>query len=80
MAIGAKDYIDKLLVKKYAKEQVDNHDAIESMVDPEKMLETMNDYACIQKNMLTLSQTLSKVCYGINARTARYKPKRIVSN
>ena len=27
MAVGARDYIDKLLVKKYADEKVDNHDA-----------------------------------------------------
>ena len=26
MAIGAEDYIDQLLVKKYAEEKVDNHD------------------------------------------------------
>ena len=37
MAVGAKDRIDKLLVKKYAKEQVDNHDLIaNSMVNPGK--------------------------------------------
>ena len=27
MAIGAKDFIDKLLVEKYAQEKVDNHEA-----------------------------------------------------
>ena len=26
MAIGARDFIDKLLVEKYAQEKVDNHD------------------------------------------------------
>ena len=26
MAVGARDYIDKLLVKKYADEKVDNHE------------------------------------------------------
>jgi len=72
MAIGARDYIDKLLVKKYADEKVDNHDALESMVDPEKMLEAMNDVATIQRNMFALSQRLQNVCYGINAK-ARYK-------
>ena len=44
MAVGAQDRIDKLLVKKYAKEQVDNHDlGMSSMVDPEKMMVAMND-------------------------------------
>lgn len=73
MAVGARDYIDKLLVKKYADEKVDNLDAMESMVDPNKMLEAMNDVAAVQRNMLALSQRLSYTCYAINARTARYK-------
>ena len=42
MAVGARDYIDQLLVKKYADEKVDNHDALESMIDPNKMLDAMN--------------------------------------
>ena len=76
MAIGARDYIDKLLVKKYADEKVDNHDALESMVDPQKMLDAMNDVAMIQRNMFALSQKLQSTCYAINARTARYKDKQ----
>ena len=75
MAVGAKDYIDQLLVKKYADEQVDNHDALESMVDPQKMLEAMNDVAMVQRNMFALSQKLQNTCYAINARVARYKNK-----
>ena len=54
MAVGAKDYIDQLLVKKYADEKVDNHDSLESMVDPNKMLEAMNDVAMVQRNMFAL--------------------------
>jgi len=73
MAVGARDYIDKLLVKKYADEKVDNHDSLESMVDPKKMLDAMNDVAEIQRNMFALSQRLCSTCYAINARTARYK-------
>ena len=73
MAVGARDYIDKLLVKKYADEKVDNHDSLESMVDPNKMLEAMNDVAVIQRNMIALSQKLCSTCYAINARSARYK-------
>lgn len=74
MAVGARDYIDKLLVKKYADEKVDNHDAMESMIDPNKMLETMNDIAAIQRNMFMLSQKLYSACYAINAK-ARYQKK-----
>ena len=76
MAVGARDYIDKLLVKKYADEKVDNHDALESMIDPQKMLDAMNDVAMIQRNMFALSQKLQSTCYAINARTARYKDKQ----
>ena len=72
MAVGARDYIDQLLVKKYADEKVDNHDSMESMVDPQKMLEAMNDVAMIQRNMFQLSQKLYSTCYAINAK-ARYK-------
>ena len=46
MSIGAEDYIDRMLVQKYQEEKVDNHDATESMVDPEKMMEAMDDYLC----------------------------------
>ena len=72
MAIGAEDYIDQLLVKKYAEEKVDNHDNVESMVDPEKMMGAMNDYASMYRNMMNLKQRLNIACYAINARTARY--------
>ena len=54
MAIGAEDYIDQLLVKKYAEEKVDNHEDMESMVNPEKMMEVMNDYASMYRNMMNL--------------------------
>ena len=73
MSVGADDYIDRMLVQKYQEEKVDNHDNMESMVDPEKMLEAMNDYAATLKNMVALRQRLNIACYAINARTARYK-------
>ena len=46
---------------------------MESMVDPNKMLEAMNDVAMIQRNMFALSQKLCSTCYAINARSASYK-------
>ncbi len=78
MSVGARDYIDKLLVKKYANEQVDNHTNVTSMVDPNKMLETMNDIATIQRNMFMLSQKLNMVCSAVNAKRARYKEREVV--
>jgi len=79
MAIGAKDYIDQLLVKKYAQEQVDNHQAIESMVEPEKMLEAMTDYSNMSRNMFAMSQQLTKVCMSVNARNAQYRKAATLS-
>lgn len=73
MGIGAEDYIDKMLVQKYQEEKVDNHENTESIVDPEKMLEAMNDYAATLRNMVELRQRLNIACYAINARTARYQ-------
>lgn len=42
------------------------------MVDPEKMMGAMNDYASMYRNMMNLKQRLNIACYAINARTARY--------
>ena len=46
------------------------------MVDPNKMLDAMNDYATIQRNMFALSQRLENICYDVNARIGRYKDKQ----
>ena len=73
MGVGADDYIDRMLVQKYQEEKVDNHDNMESMVDPEKMMGAMNDYAATLRNMMELRQRLNIACYAINARTARYQ-------
>ena len=73
MAIGANDYIDKMLVQKYQTEQVDNHDNPDAIVQPEEMLGAMNDYASTVRAMVDLQQRLSVACYAINARTARYQ-------
>ena len=72
MAIGARDYIDQLLVKKYAQEKVDNHENTVSVVNPEKMMSAMNDYASMSRNMFVLSQKLSSACSRVNASSARY--------
>ena len=72
MAIGARDRIDQMLVKKYAQQQVDNHENTVSMVNPEKMMSAMNDYASMSRNMFVLNQRLNTACSRLNARTARY--------
>ena len=78
MAVGPKDAIDQLLVKKYASEKVENH-SMTKLVDSQKMLETMNDYALMHRNMLVLSQKLKDVCSGVNAKSAIYKTKKRVA-
>ncbi|MFA6989638.1 MAG: hypothetical protein WC197_06180 [Candidatus Gastranaerophilaceae bacterium] len=70
MAIGANDYIDRLLVKKYANEQVDNHDMAASAVPPEKMYEIMNDYAASHRMMLGLQAKLKQVGAKLQSHSA----------
>ena len=56
MAVGARDYIDKLLVKKYADEKVDNPQ-IAKMVEPEKMMNAMGDFSDISLILHLLHNT-----------------------
>ena len=74
MGIGAKDFIDRLLVEKYSKEQVDNHDndALESKISADDMLKAMNTTANSYRNMLELNARLTTVCYSVVARNAKY--------
>lgn len=73
MAIGATDYLEQLLVQKYATEQVDNHDNKPSAVDPNKMMGDMNDYAQMSRNMFVLNQKLNATCYALKASNAQYR-------
>lgn len=75
MAVGPRDYIDQLLVKKYADEKVDNPE-ISKMVEPEKMLDAMGDYSDMRKNMMLLNNKLSSVCAALNTKAAQYRVSR----
>lgn len=80
MAVGPKDAIDQALVRKYAMEKVDNA-GMSKLVDSQKMLETMNDYALMHRNMLNLNQRLKDACSAINSKSAMYKSrKRVAAN
>ena len=74
MAVGARDFIDKLLVEKYASEKVDNHDAesLVSKVSAEDMMSAMNCSADSYRTMLALNNRLTMVCYGVVAKSAKY--------
>lgn len=74
MAVGARDFIDKLLVEKYAQEKVDNHDAdsLVSKVSADDMYQSMNISANNYRTMLALNNRLTMVCYGVVAKSAKY--------
>ena len=74
MAIGARDFIDKLLVEKYAQEKVDNHDAdsLVSRVSADDMYQSMNISANNYRTMLALNNRLTMVCYGVVSKSAKY--------
>ncbi|MBO6272127.1 hypothetical protein J6O48_05035 [bacterium] len=73
MAVGARDFIDKLLVEKYAKEQVDNHNPVESKLKPDEVFEVMNYASCNAINYFKLSQRLAIACYAVNTKAAKYR-------
>lgn len=74
MAIGAKDFIDKLLVEKYAQEKVDNHndDAFTSRISANDVMSVMDASANNYKTMLALNKRLTMICYGVVAKSAKY--------
>ena len=74
MAVGARDFIDKLLVEKYAQETVDNHDAdsLVSRVSADEMYSAMNASANNYRTMLALNNRLTMVCYGVVSKSAKY--------
>ena len=74
MAIGARDFIDRLLVEKYAQEKVDNHEegALVSRVSADDIMSAMNQSANNFRTMLALNNRLTMVCYGVIAKSAKY--------
>ena len=62
MTIGAYDSLDKALVKKYQSLKVDNAIVQNSMVDPKKMMDTMNDYANAHMEAFRIHQALNDIC------------------
>ncbi len=76
MAIGARDRIDAMLVRKYAMQKVDNPIIQTSMVDPEKMYEAMNDYAQMHLSMLNIQQKLKSTCINAISGSIQYTKSR----
>jgi hypothetical protein len=74
MAIGAREFIDKLLVEKYSNTQVENHsmDALVSKVNADDMMYAMNASASNFKTMIALNKRLTSVCYGVVSKSVKY--------
>ena len=62
MTIGAQDSLDRALVRKYQSLKVDNAIVQSSMIDPNKMMETMNDYANAHMEAFRIQEALRNVC------------------
>ncbi len=75
MAIGAKDYIDKLLVKKYSDKQVDKHEITESAISADDVMRIMNYVSTNTMTQMKLSRRLSIACYAVNAMSANYNQR-----
>jgi hypothetical protein len=62
MAIGPQDYIDELLVQKYAEKQVNNvsSDIAKLTMSADRYWEVMRDYAQVQRMMLAVKGALNK--------------------
>lgn len=71
MAVGAKDKIDKELVKKYSKLKMDNPETTK-LVDSQKMLSAMNDYAMMQRSMIEMNSRLKDICNGVTSKSVVY--------
>lgn len=71
MAVGARDRIDRELVKKYSKLKMDNPETTK-LVDSQKMLSAMNDYAMMQRSMMEMNSKLKNICNDVTSKSVVY--------
>ena len=71
MTIGAKDDIEQELVNKYARLQVDNPETTK-LVDYQTMLNAMQDYANLQRDMISMNEKLKDICSGVTSKSVKY--------
>ena len=71
--IGAKDHIDRLLVGKYADEKTLCLEESALAVEPEKMLNAMQDFSAVQRTFLNMQLKLKGICSGVTAKSANYR-------
>ncbi len=80
MAIGAQDKLDKALVRKYQSLKVDNAIVQSSMIDPNKMMETMNDYANAHMEAYRIHQALRDICTKAISMNIQYTKMKSVKS
>lgn len=80
MAIGAHDKLDKALVKKYQSMKVDNAIVENSMIDPNKLMNTMNDYANAQMEAYRIHQALRDLCTKATTMSFKYTQMKSVKS
>jgi len=70
MAVGAKDYIDQLLVQKYATERVDNTESKESKISADDVMNAMDAYSCVNRSFVSNNMNLQRLCGAVVAKAA----------
>ena len=80
MAVGAQDQLDRALVKKYQGLKVDNAIIQSSMVDPNKMMDTMNDYANAHFEAYRIQQALRDICNKAISMNIQYTKMKSVKS
>lgn len=71
MAFKQQDRTDKNLVKKYYNLKMENPDTTK-LVDSQKMLDTMNEYAMMQRNMFAMNEKLKSICNDVTSKSVVY--------
>jgi len=72
MTVGARDYIDQMLVKKYAKEQANNlEDAQKLSITNERYWEIMKDVAQVQMAIIKVANLAKKTINNSGIQTIK---------
>ena len=74
--IGPKDSLEEFIVKRYAQKQVNMPKIAESVVDPDKMMLSMNNQAIAGRCMAVIGRKISALSYAINAANADYSKRK----
>ncbi len=74
MAVGARDYIDQMLVKRYAKEHANNpEDATTLAISRERYWEIMRDVAQVHLSMVKATTFIKKTFDNTSINPAKSK-------